>query len=362
MKSVKLKKISLFVLIGAMILSIVGCTQTDDAGEKDSSNDSGQQMKIALELTTAGLGDKNFNDMAYNGLTSAKEELGVDFDYAEPQSVGDYETQLRAFAESEEYELIIALSFDQADALISVAEEFTDQKFLILDSKVELPNVSSIVTRFEEQTFLTGVIAGLVTQDERVSLTNEENAVGVILGQETPNLKAGVVGFTAGAKYVNPDVEVFSSTVGSFADPGKAKEMALSMYDRGADSILHIAGASGMGVFNAAKEADRYAFGVGGNQNYIDPDRIIGTALRNVHQLIFDQAKKISDGTWEAGAYNWGIKEDAVGYDLKDSNVELPQDIIDKVEDVKAKIVAGELQLPSTIEELDSWTSNNKYE
>ena len=124
-----------------------------------------------------------------------------------------------------------------------------------------------------------------------------ENVVGVILGQDQPTLRMGVVGFEAGVRYVNPDCEVLEAVVGDFNDPAKAKEIALSMYNRGADFVQHIAGASGMGVFTAAKEADRYAFGVGGNQNYIEPDYIVATALRDVNTIVYNEIKALVRGT-----------------------------------------------------------------
>lgn len=361
MKKTKTFKVSVALLIiCVMLFSVLGCSKNEEPAATEKKEEA-KPVKIALELTTAGLGDKNFNDMGYEALKKAKEDFGIEFDYAEPKSVSDYETQLRDFAESEEYDLIVALGFDMADALKATAEEFTDQKFLVIDPIVEMPNVCSITTRFEDQTFLTGVIAGLLTTDDRMPLANADNAIGVVLGMDNPTLRAGVAGYMAGAKFVNPDVEVMTATAGSFSDPAKGKEMTLSMYDRGADAVLHIAGATGIGVFNAAKEADKYAFGIGGNQNYIDPDRIVATALRNVDQLIYEQIKKVVEGTWEAGAFNWGIKENAVGYDVSQSNVELPQDVIDKVEDIKAKVIAGELTPPATLEEVDEWVKTNQY-
>ena len=170
------------------------------------------------------------------------------------------------------------------------------------------------------------------------------------------------MGFEAGVRYVNPDCEVLEAVVGDFNDPAKAKEIALSMYNRGADFVQHIAGASGMGVFTAAKEADRYAFGVGGNQNYIEPDYIVATALRDVNTIVYNEIKALVEGTWEPGVHISGIAEGSVGFDNTDSNVVLPDDIAAAVEDIKAKITAGELVPCETAEELDAWVAANQYQ
>ena len=157
-------------------------------------------------------------------------------------------------------------------------------------------------------------------------------------------------------------IEATVHAVGWNDDPAKAKEIALSMYNRGADFVQHIAGASGMGVFTAAKEADRYAFGVGGNQNYIEPDYIVATALRDVNTIVYNEIKALVEGTWEPGVHISGIAEGSVGFDNTDSNVVLPDDIAAAVEDIKAKITAGELVPCETAEELDAWVAANQYQ
>ena len=143
--------------------------------------------------------------------------------------------------ESGEYDLIIGLAADQTEAINEISIDFPEQKISHIDSSTDLPNVSAVYTKWQEQTFLTGVVAGLGTLSG-MDKANSENVVGVILGQDQPTLRMGVVGFEAGVRYVNPDCEVLEAVVGDFNDPAKAKEIALSMYNRGADFVQHIAG------------------------------------------------------------------------------------------------------------------------
>lgn len=348
-----------FVMLLGTVTACGGGSETKSSDKQAAGQKS--DLKVAIVLSTGGLGDKNFNDMSYDGLKKAKEEFGIDFDYAEPATVSDFLPNYRMFAETEEYDLIIGLANDQKEAITEISKDFPDQKISLIDAELDLPNVRSIYTKWQEQTFLTGVAAGLATQG-KLPNANEENVIGVILGMENPTLQKGVLGFKAGAMYVNPDVEVLTGTVGSFNDPGKAKEMCLSMYNRGADMIQHIAGASGLGLFAAAKESNHYAFGVGGNQNSIEPDVIIATALRNVNEMVFNEVKKLHDGTWEAGIQISGIKEGAVGYDAEGSKVELPQDIVDQINKIKQKIVDGELIPVDDESKLEQWLKDNPYQ
>ena len=355
----KMKKLLALSLACTLTLGLAACG--DSEANPSGSQTGDDTLKVGIVLSTGGLGDQNFNDMTYAGAEKAQKDFGIEFDYVETQSASDFLPSYRMFAESGEYDLIIGLAADQTEAITEISQDFPDQKISHIDSSTDLPNVSAVYTKWQEQTFLTGVLAGLGTLSG-MEKANTDNVVGVILGQDQPTLRLGVVGFTAGVRYVNPDCEVLEAVVGDFNDPGKAKEIALSMYNRGADFIQPIAGASGMGVFNAAKEADRYAFGVGGNQNYMEPDYIVATALRDVNTIVYNEIKALVEGTWEPGVHISGIKEGSVGFDNTQSNIELPEDIAKAVEDIKAKIVSGELVPCESAEELESWLAENQYQ
>lgn len=353
------KRLAAFFLTAVMIGSLAGCGG-NTSEEKDISETGDEVVKIGLILGTGGLGDKNFNDMTYAGVTRAQEELGIEFDYVEPGAASDFVPLGRQFAETEEYSLIIATGADQEEAVKEIAEEFPDQKISLIDGQEEIEGVSTIQTEWSEQTFLAGVIAGLGTLSD-MDKANGENVIGVILGNDQPNLRRGVVGFSAGARYVNPDVEVLEGVVGAFNDPGKGKEIALSMYNKGADFIQCIAGASGLGAFGAAKEVDRYAFGVGSNQNGEDPDHVVASSFRSVENMAYNEIEKIVNGTWEEGLHVSGIAEGVVGCVTDGSNVEIPEDIQTAVQEIREKLENGELVPCSTGEELDAWAADNQY-
>ena len=342
-------------------LSACGGGQDAPSSSSPSGASDGDALKVGIILSTGGLGDKNFNDMTYAGAQQAEKDFGIEFDYVETQSASDFLPNYRMFAESGEYDLIIGLAADQTEAINEISIDLPEQKISHIDSSTDLPNVSAVYTKWQEQTFLTGVVAGLGTLSG-MDKANSENVVGVILGQDQPTLRMGVVGFEAGVRYVNPDCEVLEAVVGDFNVlewSGEIRELLSFPAGRSADLF---AGASGMGVFTAAKEADRYAFGVGGNQNYIEPDYIVATALRDVNTIVYNEIKALVEGTWEPGVHISGIAEGSVGFDNTDSNVVLPDDIAAAVEDIKAKITAGELVPCETAEELDAWVAANQYQ
>ena len=368
----KFKKLASLILAGSMALTLAACggtgaektpgpaPSTAPSASPADKEPEAPAIKAGLVLGTGGLGDKNFNDMAYDGMLKAEKMLGITFDYLDSESASDFVPNLRMLAESGEYALIIGLGSDMGEAVLEVAEDFPEQKFSHIDSQLKEGPVSAVQTRWPEQTFLTGVMAGLGTLSG-MEKANAENVVGVILGMDNPALRNGVAGFTAGVKYVNPDCEVLVGNVDSFNDPGKGKEIALSLYHQGADFILALAGASNMGVFNGAKEANRYAIGAGANGNYIEPDYIVATAARKVDEMVFNEIMAVVDNTWSSGSHITGLKEGVVGYVDDQSNVVVPDDIKAAIEKARGMVVDGTLTPPDATQDMAAWAAANQY-
>jgi basic membrane protein A len=270
----------LFVLSVVMVIGMVmGSVSSGLAADK---------TRIAIVFATGGLGDKSFNDSAYEGMLRAEKELGIEFDQAEPQAVAEYESLLMRFAQTRRYDLIISIGFDQADALQVVSGRFPDQKFAIVDTAVDAPNVASYVYREAERGFVVGAVAGLMTKRaEDPRIVPDKQIIGVIGGMDIPLIRANVAGYIAGAKFANPEVEVKYSYVGDWADPAKCKEMANAMLDEGVDVIWLAAGRSGLGGIMAAEERNRFAIGADVDQGYLAPDHILTNGMKLVDNTVF---------------------------------------------------------------------------
>ena len=204
------------LVFAAVSLSLV-------AGVTPAAAQSGQ---FAIVFATGGLGDQSFNDSAFAGVQEAEARFGVRFTWAEPTAVAEYEALLTRFAQRGNYDLIISIGFDQADAVSAVAARFPQQRFAIVDAVAEGDNVASYVYREAERGFLLGAIAGLMTQQTGDPKVNEANIIGVVGGMDIPLINASIAGYMAGAKYVNPAADVRYSYVGDWADPARGKELA----------------------------------------------------------------------------------------------------------------------------------------
>jgi len=219
-------------------------------------------VKIGLVLATGGLGDKSFNDIAYAGMLRAENELNITFAYAQQPAIADYEGLQRGYATDGGYALIVCIGFDQADALNKTALAFPNQKFAIVDMVVDQPNIASLTFRANEGSFLTGVLAGMLTKTGKV---------GFVGGMNIPLINDFFVGYKAGAEWANASVTVLEPQyVGGWADPTTAKEQALHLInDLGADGIFAAAGKSGLGALLACNESNVNGFGVDACQDYL---------------------------------------------------------------------------------------------
>ncbi len=372
-----MKKLFAILMAAIMMLgALSGCGKTQDleAGLKEDGGASDTQeggdapdaqeeqepaggAKVGVILTTSGLGDNNFNDMVYAGLEQAKADLGITFDYAEPASPDEYTSMTYDFAQDGSYDLIIVLSSDGATALDEIAPRYPDQKFTLVDNASDNPNVCNILKNGAEQIFLTGVIAGLLTVDDRMEYANAEKKVGAIQGIDTATLNSMSTGFACGARFYDPEVEVLVSTVGSFTDVNTGKEMSVAMYDQGVDVIQNLAG-SGSGIWSALEEKHFYGIGCGANQNGMSP-YIVATAGFVLTSLVYQQCQQIIDSTWTAGNQYPSFADGAFEYLLDGASVELPEDLIEKVEAAREWYMSSGVELPTTMDEVDAWIAAN---
>jgi len=323
--------------------------------------------RVAVVLGVGGLGDQGFNDLVYAGALRAQQELGVEFDYAEPTQIADFEIIIRDLASSGSYDLIVNVGFNQIDPLIRIASEFPDQIFALIDGVVDAPNVISYISREEEGSFLVGALAGLMNLNAEHYGLNVENTIGFVGAMENPLIVKFGAGFAAGARFVNPDIQVLADFVGGaspFSDPTTAQEIAIAQNTRGANIVYHAAGGSGIGVFQAAAERDFFAIGVNQNQNMIEPDHIIASMLKRVDTATFNAIQAtVVDGNPPAGStIVLGLAEEGVGFTLEFSNIQIDASDVAIVNSLRDQIIAGALVVPETFAEVDAFLAANQFQ
>jgi basic membrane protein A len=271
-------------------------------------------FKPAIVYDLGGKFDKSFNEGVHAGAERFKKESGTEYRDFEPQNDAQREQALRRFAR-DGFSPIVAVGFSQATALEKVAKEFPNQKFAIIDSVVEAPNVQSIVFKEHEGSFLVGMLAAMASKTGKV---------GFVGGMDIPLIRKFACGYVQGVKHVKPDAEVFQNMTGTtgaaWADPVKGGELAKSQIDRGADVIYHAAGGTGIGVLRATADAGKLGIGVDSNQNGLHPGKVLTSMLKRVDNATYSTFKAAKDGSWKPGVSVLGLAEEGVGYAMDDNN------------------------------------------
>jgi basic membrane protein A and related proteins len=335
---------NLFIVIFVlMILSISACKKSQEVSQSPTEK---SKFKVGLVFDVGGRGDKSFNDAAHNGLEKAKKDFGIEFEEIDPGDGADRESALRKLASNPEITMIFGVGFIFTEDITKMANDFPKKKFACVDYSVnpqtKIPdNLVALEFKEEEGSFLVGALA---------ALTTKTNTVGFIGGMESSLIRKFEKGFTQGAKFINPDIKVLvtyvSVTGEGFKNPGKAEEIAISQYSKGADIIYHASGLSGIGLFKAAKENKKLAIGVDMNQYNEAPGFVLTSMVKIVDEVIYQTISEYRTGAFKNGVRSLGLKEKGVGYvyDENNKNLFLPA-YKEKLDEISKKIVSGEIKV-----------------
>ncbi len=298
-------------------------------------------IKVGLILDKGGKEDKSFNSAAFLGAQNAQKEWGIDLKVVEATDDNSFEPLIRAFAKRN-FDLIICVGFSQSDSLTKMAPQFPKVHFAIVDSHVDFPNVASLIFKEHQGSFLVGALA---------ALKSKSGKIGFMGGMDIPLIRRFQMGYEAGARYINPKIKITSNFLGFTADawnnPPKAKELSMGQYNAGVDVIFAAAGASNMGLFDAAEEKKKLAIGVDSNQNWIRPGFVLTSMLKRVDVAVYDVVTKAHKNTFKGGSFHFGLDNQGIDYAMDQHNKSLiTEDLIKKLESIKKDIVAGKIVVP----------------
>ena len=289
----------------------------------------------AVIFDMGGKFDKSFNEAAYRGMERWKKETGKPYLEFEIANETQREQAIRRMAERGASP-IIGIGFGQASSIEKVAKEFPKLKFAIIDMVVDAPNVQSVVFKEQEGSFLVGLMAAMASKSGKV---------GFVGGMDIPLIRKFQFGYEQGVKYINPKAEVFANMTGTtgaaWSDPGRGGELAKAQFAKGADVVFAAAGGTGIGVYQAAKDAGKLAIGVDSNQNHLQPGTMLTSMLKRVDVAVYNVAKGHKPGLTVLG-----LAEGGVDYAMDEHNAKLvTADMKAKVDAAKADIISGKLKV-----------------
>ena len=346
----KNKFLSIFGLLAIAALVLTSCAPA--AAEEAPAAAEEAPLKV-INLINGVLGDKSFFDSAERGVKKASEELGIEYKTIELGiDPAAWEPGLEDAVENEEYDVFILGTWQMTEFLEKIAHKYPDKYFFIYDAPVNpdnceegCTNVYGIAYLQNEGSYLAGLYVGLMT---------ETGIVGVVGGQDIPVINDFIVGYEQGVLAADPDNQVIVNYAGSWNDPAKGKELALAMYQQGADYVFQVAGGPGEGVFQAALEVGKYAIGVDSDQALIIEETkpelaaVIATSMmKNVDNSLFRGLKMHLDGTLAYGtAEALGVLEGGVGLAKNKYYDEMtPQDVKDVIAQAEQDLIDGKIEV-----------------
>jgi len=327
---------------------------SEAGSEGGTSSADASDVRGAMVTDVGGLGDQSFNDSANAGLERATDEIGMaEKNVLESGSPTDYINNLTQLAQNG-FQPIFAVGFLMTDAVTEVAPQYPDQSFAIIDSVVEEPNVASLTFREEQGSYLVGVVAGLMTQEDTEYTTPDDTTVGFLGGLEGPLIKKFEAGYKAGVESVCPDCEVLAEYAGTtpdaFNDPAAGQEISLRLNDNGADIIYHASGATGAGLFEAAQDRNFFAIGVDSDQAALNEGvPILTSMLKRVDNAVFQTVEAFANDEFPGGeVQTFGLAEEGVGLaPYGEFEDQVPTEVTDAVDQARQDIIDGNIEVPT---------------
>jgi basic membrane protein A len=338
-------------LLLAGSLALAACASDESGSASDKSGGGSDDLKIGLAYDTGGRGDRSFNDSAYAGVEAAIKTHGGKVSELSPNADASNRADLLTQLADQGYNPVIAVGFAYGDVIEEVANQYKDTTFAIVDQSVadyNAPNLTGLIFAEEQGSYLAGVAAALKTTT---------NHIGFVGGVETPLIQKFEAGYFAGAQAAKPGITVDSSFLtpagdfSGFGDPAKGQIAAQGMYDAGADIVYHAAGASGLGVFQAAAGSNKRAIGVDSDQyNTVDDPALKAVIMTSMLKRVDNAVEKFI-GDYVDGNVKGG--EDVVN-DLSTDGIGLAtsggfiDDIQTQIDGYRQQIIDGKIEVPTT--------------
>jgi basic membrane protein A len=343
-------RLSAVLTATVLLLAAAGCCELTRQSDR---------LVVTLVTDTSGVGDKGFNEICWNGLQRARDELGVVVKKIESSDPANYVKNLSIAARYSD--LTIANGFLLLDAMAEVSGHYPDSRFVFIDGEIpDRPNVASYIFRAEEIGFLAGILAAGMSRSHRI---------GVLKGMNIPSVEAFDFGYRAGILCADAtwghSTDVRALTVGSFNDPKKGNLMTRQLISDGRDVVFQLSGATGLGAITAVRDSTREAFLIGVDLDQDDeaPGKILTSALKRIDVVVFEAVRELRNGRFRGGHHSIGVAEGALSFtDMRHTRRLIPAEVKQAIERGREKIIGRGIRLPQSYKEAEVFRPVNLLE
>jgi basic membrane protein A and related proteins len=342
-----IQKVVMFMLASILVFSIVGCAATTPApaassGATGNQLPSGTKPVKVVFLTIQAMAP--FEADVWRGINQAKTEgYASEVKLIQLKEPSEYEEGIRAVSQ-DGYDVVIATFEVLKPAIAAVAPDFPKTKYMNVwvsapDPADKYPNVRGYVYNVEDGSYVNGVLAGKICG----------NQVGFVGGDDNAVIMRFLAGFEAGLKATNPSSTLNISFAGTYVDPVKGREIALSLFQRGVNCIMTAANQTGLGVIKAGQENQKMIFGVDVDQSKDAPDAVLSSALANAGESAYRTIKDAATNKWTGGTVNFGADDGAPAVAINmNFPGGIPAEALKAAQEAEAKIGKGEIKVPNT--------------
>jgi basic membrane protein A len=338
-----------FALVGASALLLVaGCGGGGKSASSTQTSKAGGAGKlIALVSDIGKFNDRSFNQSQKEGLDKAHAELGVQTLPLQSNSTSDYIPNLTS-AVRKKADLIVSAGFLLADATNTVATRNPNLHFAITDYDVTgtpfngRKNVEGLTYAANESGCLVGYLAA-----EMAKKQGGKQVIGAVGGLKIPPVDIWIAGYQHCAKLFNPNIKVLVGYSQDFVASDKCKTVAENQISQGAQVLFQVAGGCGLGTLKAADAAGIWGIGVDKDQ-YNDAKRVLTSGVKRVDNGVFQATKQVTEGKFRGGS-NLLFNLKNGGMAVGKINPAVPKELIDKMNELKQKIIEGDVKVPATL-------------
>lgn len=344
------------LLLLLFVLLFAGCAASGEGVDRlakyaalDRTN---VKARVGLALGVSGLGDQSFNDMQYNGLIKAYENYPIHAAFRIPASNKDKDLE-KVFLELINDEkcrlIIVAEAYVMTKVVIRLAKRFPDVFFVLMESGVDqYDNIASTEFAQNEGSYVVGVLAALMSKSGHVAFLG-----GVDIGP----IKDFLAGFRQGLQSVKPDIKLTVDYVSrqpdfsGFNSPKRGYKMAKKIYAGGADVLYAVAGGTGNGIIQAARDSKKFVIGVDSNQDHMAPGYVLTSMMKRVDIAVTNMIGRFIENNlsgkriYRFGYNNYGVSLSPMEY----TRMKIPERVLQRVKRTEQQISSGTIQVINTL-------------
>lgn len=327
----------IFTSIASILIILIVAFSIYGSKHHKNNNTSTKKLKISFETSASGINDNSFNQSTWEGIQRAKKDFNIDANYIESKNDAEVESNFTSLIENNA-DLIVCIGNETADTLKKLAPHHPDKRFLIVDWDYgsSIPqNVQCAVFEDQQSSYLAGVLA---------AKKSKTGKIGFVGGINLPVVNNFLKGFKAGAKAVNPNIVVIVQYANSFKDAQKGNAIASQMFLQDVDVVFPVAGDTGTGVIEAARNHNKFVIGVDKDQSYLAPGNVIASCVKHLDRVVYNVIKDLVNGTFDAPVTKkYGLSNDGVSLKLSETLVSSEETSL--IDAYKNKIINHEINI-----------------